>query len=843
MALFLLAGCQRPHPEHGLYVFETTGPRMQMGLGEHRHGAHLENRPYLYRYSARILLQYSRILHSVSVVTEAVAWRDATSLSREAQARMTEEYEEPDPQLDEVLLDFLRRHDLGETVDREQFLKEHPEYAEQLLSLLEAADWIEKMAGPTLSHFGGDDPPSKFPATTAPPNAATEIATPATPSLAYDPLAATLDLHVRTPAPGASDGNQKTSAYGSDAVDFSVSEFPSLDNTQSSLPCRFGEYLLVRVIGRGGMGVVYLANQTQLHRQVAIKMIRSGALATADEVARFYSEARSVAKLTHPNIVTIYHCGENEGHHFFSMDFIPGTDLAKKLADGPMDPMLAVRYVRDVAFAIHYAHDNGVVHRDLKPANVLIDEKDDVVLTDFGLAKQLGGENGLTATGAALGTPSYMSPEQAAGKNEDQGVATDVYAMGAILFALLTGKPPFQAETVLATMMQVMNRPAPSVQQLRSNVHADLDTIVGKCLEKQKTLRYASAKLLAEDLDRFLNGHPIEAKPPSLPRRARFWISNIPIIAALTGGKQVEPSRSQRIAQNVLIFTVGLILATLLFGNDARKWLVDSRLPSRITIASGTPGGMYYDIAGKISERMRTGSGGQPSVISTGGSLENLRQLLDRHADVALMQESTVRDDQVAVIAPLFYEAIHILVPIQSEIQHLEDLRGKKVVMGSKDSGTRQAAQRLLKDIPVEVIEGDWTQPSVRDLEQIMIAVVKSEQTGMAELLSKGKYRLLPIEDAAKITLTEPMFRVYEFREGAYLGTVPKATQTLATAALLVVRRDASSRLVEECLDAIYQDQPMVDGMIAKELAASWQGLPYHPAARKYFALNQSDSN
>ncbi|MEI8211665.1 MAG: serine/threonine-protein kinase [Planctomycetota bacterium] len=735
---------------------------------------------------------------------------------------MTLENENADSQLDEVLLDFLRRHDSGETIDREQFIQEHPECAEQLHSLLEAADWIETMAGPTLGNLTSQGPIS-----------AVKGSNP----LAYDPNAATLDL-VAARKDGQADENNPPSP--SEKLEFSLSEFPALDNTQATLPCRFGEYLLVRVLGRGGMGVVYLANQLQLHRQVAIKMIRSGALATADETSRFYSEARSVAKLTHPNIVRIYHCGEQDGHHFFSMDYIPGTDLSKKLGDGPMELMHAVRYVRDVASAVHYAHENGIVHRDLKPANVLIDEQDQVVLTDFGLAKQIECEQGLTATGATLGTPSYMSPEQASGKTEDQGTSTDVYAIGAILFALLTGKPPFQAETVMATMMQVIHRPAPSVRQYRSEIHSDLETIVGKCLEKQKSLRYASAKAVAEDLDRFLNGHPIEAKPPSLPRRVQFWISNIPIVAALAGGKQVEPSRAQRWAQHGIIASMVLALAGLMFGSDLTKWFTNNRLPSRITIASGTPGGMYYDIAGKLSERMRTGRGSQPSVNSTGGSLENLRQLLEHQSDIALMQESTVRDDQVAVIAPLFYEAIHVLVPMDSNIHRLEDLDGHAIVMGSKDSGTRQAAQRLLKDRKFETIDGDWTQPEMRNQGHVLMAVIKSDQLGLSDLLSAGTYRILPIENAAKLALSDPMFRVYEFKEGAYRGAVAQATPTLATAAFLVARRDAPSRLIEECLSAIYDGPALTDDMIPRELAAGWQGLPYHPAARRYFATPPS---
>jgi TRAP transporter TAXI family solute receptor len=720
------------------------------------------------------------------------------------------EEQQEELQIDHALLEFLKRHDQGEIVDREAFLREHPELASQLRSLLDAADWIEKMAGPTVADSLDD---------------------PVTHSFAYDPNQATIDLKTA--------GNVEQSREPDDD-EVHLVNLDSLDNSHAELPCRFGEYLLEKVIGRGGMGVVYLANQVQLNRRVAIKMIRSGALASQAEVSRFYSEARSVAKLDHPNIVTVYHCGENAGHHFFSMDYIPGTDLAKRLAEGPMDPKEAVRYVRDVARAIDYAHSHGVVHRDLKPANVLIDLSDKVVLTDFGLAKQMGGEQGLTATGAALGTPSYMSPEQATGKSEDQGVATDVYSMGAILFALLTGRPPFKAETVMQTLLEVMQRPAPSVRQLRSDVHGDLETIISKCLEKSPSLRYSTAHEFADDLDRFYNGHPIEAKPPSLPRKLRFWMGGIPLIAALTGIRHSEPNRSQRWAQRILISILTMILAAIMFGQTAQRWYQDSILPAQISIASGAPGGMYYDIAGKLSDRIQTSKKTQPSVISTGGSYENLRLLRDRQAQVALVQESTIRADQVAVIAPLFFEAVHVLVPKSSNIERIEQLAGKSVVIGARDSGTRQAALRLFShfqigETDIEIVDGDWTQPSVRTPDRVLVAVVMTGQAGMMSLLAEGQYRLLSIDTAPSLLNSEPMFRLFEIEAGAYQGMGQNPIKTLATTALLVVPRDASSRLVEECLEAVYAEPALAEGLIPKRMAAGWQGLPYHEAARRFY--------
>lgn len=734
--------------------------------------------------------------------------------------------------LDQALLDFMRRSDAGKVDDRDSFLAEFPELAPQLGTLLEAADWIENMAGPTLGELGGLTSKNSVP------NSAAENAQP-NPNAVKIPIPSEWNTDGQPIRRTQISIDDSTLPVPTNQADFSLTSLPNPDNSHSILPYRFGDYILERVLGRGGMGVVYLAYQVQLERRVAIKMIRSGCLASEEEVDRFYTEARSAASLTHPNIVTVYHCGEIDGHHYFSMDFVPGTDLAKRMVSGPMSPKEAVRYVRDVARAIDYAHEQGVVHRDLKPANVLIDESDDVVVTDFGLAKQMDSDKGLTATGAMLGTPSYMSPEQAAGNNAEQGASTDVYAIGAVLFALLTGKPPFQADSVLQTIMQVINRPAPTVRQFNPNIHTDLDTIVTKCLEKSPARRYASAGDLADDLDRFYQGVPIQARPPSFLRQAKHWLAHVPLVAAITGVRNVEPTRSQRIAQNVMMAAgFGAILLWLASGTLSVYWR-DTSLPARLTIAAGTPGGMYYELAGKLAEQMPIISGRTPQVIATGGSLENLRQLGENHANMALMQESSVRSDQVAVVAPLFYEAVHILVPGDSRIESIDQLVGKRIVMGQKDSGTRQTAKRLLKRFNVTpenstVLESDWTQvDSLNDADAI-IAVIRAGHPGMAELLKENRFRLLSIDNAAALALDEPMLRPFEISNKAY-GT-KNAIQTLATTALLVVRKDAPSKLVETCLEAVYEKSLQADGFIPIEQAASWQGLPYHEAARKYYA-------
>lgn len=740
--------------------------------------------------------------------------------------------DDTEAKLDQALLDFMRRFDAGQIENREVFLQEYPELATPLRTLLDAADWIEKLAGPTLAELGNSTAKSLIPNELNPTHVVDENP---------DPNAATMPV-----LPMGKVSHSPVSPYDStlppskSRSDFSLTSLANTNNSQSILPYRFGDYILEQVLGRGGMGVVYLAFQVQLERRVAIKMIRSGCLASDDEVNRFHTEARSAASLTHPNIVTVYQCGECDGHHYFSMDYIPGTDLAKRISTGPMSPKDAVRYVRDVARAIDYAHQQGVVHRDLKPANVLIDETDAVVVTDFGLAKQLGADKGLTATGATLGTPSFMSPEQAAGKSEEQGASTDVYAIGAILYALLTGSPPFQGNSVLNTIMQVIHRPAPTVRQSHPNVHLDLDTIVTKCLEKMPSRRYASAGELADDLDRFYQGIPITALPPSLIRRSKHWLANVPLVAAITGTRNVEPTQSQRIAQNILIGSM-LTLAMVWFaGGHVVEYFRNNNMPRNLSIASGVPGGMYYELAGNLANRLQASSGRKPHVIATNGSLENLRQLVDKNAQMALMQESSVRSDQVAVVAPLFYEAVHILVPKDSTIQHIVELAGKRIIMGTKESGTHQAAIRLLKHFNVTLenitlVESDWTHTDRLEQADVVIAVTKVGQQDIAELLRDGRYRLLSIDDAASLALEEPMFRLFEMPSKAYGPASNPPIFTLATTALLVVRKDAPARLVEECLSAIYNGIPIAEGLVGKDLAANWQGLPYHEAARKFF--------
>ncbi len=290
-------------------------------------------------------------------------------------------------------------------------------------------------------------------------------------------------------------------------------------------------YAVEAVLGRGGMGVVYRARQLALNRTVALKMILAGGQASAQDRARFQEEARVIARLQHPNIVQIFEVGEHQGLPYFSLEFCPGGSLAQKLAGTPLPPGEAAALVERLARAMQAAHAKGVIHRDLKPANVLLAEDGTPKVTDFGLAKRLD-EAGQTATGAVLGTPSYMAPEQAAGGSQAVGPPADVYALGAILYELLTGRPPFRAATPLDTILQVVaDEPVPP-RRLQPTVPRDLETVCLKCLRKEPRRRYASADALAEDLRRFQAGEPIVARAVGRAERLWRWCRRHPAPAA-----------------------------------------------------------------------------------------------------------------------------------------------------------------------------------------------------------------------------------------------------------------------------------------------------------------------
>ena len=301
-------------------------------------------------------------------------------------------------------------------------------------------------------------------------------------------------------------------------------------------------YEIVAELGRGGMGVVYLARHTSLKRLVALKMILAGAHASATVLARFRNEAEAVARLQHANIVQIHEVGEHDGKPYLSLEYVEGGTLHQKAGKAPMPEREAARLMESLARGVHYTHQRGILHRDLKPTNILLTADGTPKITDFGVAKLLDSDTPLTRTEALIGTPNYMSPEQAAGNIKKIGAPADVYSLGAILYELLTGTAPFRGSTLMDTLDQVRNKEPVPPRRLRGRVSLDLETICLKCLEKEPRRRYASAEAFADDLGRFLAGQSIRARPISVwqhawraGRRRPALVAGVVAIAALVG--------------------------------------------------------------------------------------------------------------------------------------------------------------------------------------------------------------------------------------------------------------------------------------------------------------------
>jgi WD40 repeat protein len=377
-----------------------------------------------------------------------------------------------------VLHAYLKAVDAGLTPDRQEILQLHPDLTEELTSYFSDPGKLEKLAQ-SLRTADRASPP--------PPNSISDAPTIIT--------------------------GQK------------AKEDASLATMRS-----FGDYELLEEIARGGMGVIYKARQISLNRTVAVKMILGGRLASTADVQRFRTEAEAAANLDHPHIVPIYEVGEQSGHHYFSMKLIEGGSLAQT----KFDQRQAALVMAKVARAVHHAHQRGILHRDVKPSNILLDSDGEPHVTDFGVAKRFEGDSSQTRTGTIIGTPSYMAPEQAEAK-KSLTTGTDVYSLGAILYELLTGQPPFRSETPLDTLLQVIGREPVRPRAVNAAIDPDLETICLKCLEKEPARRYDSAAALADDLERWLRGEPIEARPSTPWVRTVKWAKRKPAVAALVG--------------------------------------------------------------------------------------------------------------------------------------------------------------------------------------------------------------------------------------------------------------------------------------------------------------------
>jgi hypothetical protein len=389
--------------------------------------------------------------------------------------------EEREQRLDGIVLAYLKAKETGTAADRREWLARHPDLASELEEFFASQDDFERAAGPLQA-------------------LARDTAADADPTTAW--------------------GGNTGAAAG-----------PAPATAGRSL----GDYELIEVVGRGGMGVVYKATQKGLKRTVALKMILAGEHAGPEELSRFQREAEAVARLRHANVVQIHEVGECDGRPFLSLEFLEGGSLQKKLDGTPLAQREAAGLVGALARAMDAAHRAGVVHRDLKPANVLLAADGTPKITDFGLAKRLDEAAGQTQSGAILGTPSYMAPEQAEGKVHEVGPAADVYALGAILYECLTGRPPFKGATPLDTMALVVGEEPVPPRLLNPKAGRDLETVCLKCLEKDPQRRYASAGELADDLGRVLAGRPILARPVGPVERLWRWCRRHPGSATAAG--------------------------------------------------------------------------------------------------------------------------------------------------------------------------------------------------------------------------------------------------------------------------------------------------------------------
>jgi eukaryotic-like serine/threonine-protein kinase len=419
---------------------------------------------------------------------------------------------EEERRLFEILTAYLQAVESGHHPSRDALLANHPEFAVELKAFLDEEDHLHRLVRPVRrvnerpDGSNGGAPASSF---------------------ANTP---------HSPAPSAG----------------------ALERIAGSASRDFGDYELLELIGSGGMGVVFRARQKSLDRQVAVKMIRGGDLAAEDDLRRFRLESGASAQLDHPHIVPIYEVGEHQGYCYYVMKLMGGGSLEKRLHEFASDPRRAARLVVTVARAVHHAHQRGVLHRDLKPGNILIDDEGRGHVADFGLAKRLGVHADATQTGLIVGTPSYMAPEQATGKKDAVTTATDVYGLGALLYSLLSGRPPFRGDSILETIEQVRIREPEPPTSVGTRVDRDLQTICLTCLRKEPNRRYASAAALADDLERWDAGEPIAARPTRTGERAWRWARREPLSAALAAA----------LAVLALVVVAGLVVSNVMISRE-----------------------------------------------------------------------------------------------------------------------------------------------------------------------------------------------------------------------------------------------------------------------------------
>lgn len=676
-------------------------------------------------------------------------------------------------QISKLLAEYFQREDSGQTISREEFLKEHPEFANDLDLLLQMGEIVQGLAGAGVS----------------------------------DSLE-TVDDETELPI------SQK-----------------EMEGFQ------LGDYSLLEVLGEGAMGIVYRAHQKAMKRDVAIKMIRSGQFAFDREITRFYTEAQAAGAADHPNVITVYELGAKDGHHFYAMQLIDGENLATFYRERELSAVRIAEILRDVSRGVHAAHQHDVLHRDLKPSNIIIRESDGVaIVMDFGLAKQMMNNSGATRTGDTVGTPSYMSPEQARADESAMGPATDVYSIGAILYELITGRPPFRAQSSASTVVQLLHQDVVLPSSLIKNVNPDLEAICCKCLEKNPARRYVSANDLADEFQRVVDQEPVLAQRPTRRKKVVRWLRNMPVVGKLCGNPFPQSTRTHVAAMGTT-FVLLLLAAILLVVMQARR---QSHIPIKPLLGTGVPNHFYDQVGRSLAERLGNNHGVSAHTRVSNGSEENIQLLLDDSIQTGIAQREVISSSEgVSIIAPLYADKIHIVIRRDGAIHSLKDLEYSRVSLGTVGSGMRITSKRLLQvlNLNINSLENNelhFDALLTEDLLDAAIVTTRTENSVLQGILADEQFDLLRVspQEIGKLT------QIGYHRDQIQLPNGERV-ETVGTMAFLICREDASSAWVEMLLLGLYDS----DGgesvatrlnLLPRHLAAQYP-VKFHSAAKKYF--------
>ena len=685
----------------------------------------------------------------------------------------TEEPSDRELQISKLLAEYFQREDAGQTISREEFLKEHAEFANDLDLLLQMGDIVQELAGPVAA-------------------------------------------------------DSKETADG----DF------ELPNSKKEIEgFQLGDYSLLEVLGEGAMGIVYRAHQNAMNRDVAIKMIRSGQFAFNREITRFYTEAQAAGAADHPNVITVYELGEHDGHHFYAMQLIEGDNLALHYRNRELSYQRIAEILRDVSLGVHAAHQHDVLHRDLKPSNIIIRESDGVaIVMDFGLAKQMTNNSGATKTGDTVGTPSYMSPEQARADETAMGPTTDVYSIGAILYELITGRPPFRSQSSAATVVQLLHQDVVPPSSVIKNVNPDLEAICCKCLEKNPMRRYASANDLADEFERVVDEEPVLAQRPTRRKKVVRWLRNMPVVGKLCGNPFPQPTRTHAAAIGAMC--VLLLLAAALF--VVLQARMQSHIPIKPLLGTGVPNHFYDQVGRGLTQRLRNYHGVAAHPRSSNGSEENIQLLLVDSIQAGIAQREVISSSEgVSIVAPLYVDKIHIVIRRGAHIHSLKDLEDSRVSLGTVGSGMRITSKRLLQvlNLNINLLENNglhFEALLTEDLLDAAIVTTRTENSVLQDILADERFDLLKVspQEIAKLT------QIGYHRDQIQLPN-GESVETVGTMAFLICRENASSAWVEMLLLGLYDRD---DGesvatrlnLLPRHLAAQYP-IKFHSAAKKYF--------